>query len=562
MAQLRKFGRWAAAGVLLGMVLFPAAAAPPDVDAKGLPAGFTAAAIGTDDTLTDKQTVSVENGVFTIQAGGVGLGGEADGGIFVHRTMGNGSFRVRLVSQADAEDDGLTQTGIAIRESLEPGSPVLRLNYTSGNQLVPEVRTAADAEPRAFGEPDSNSIGLVGKGTAKSPAAGRAIGSGIWLGVDREDSTIRFYWSEDGQVWNPIGRATTTFAAEALVGIEASKHGGSAMQTSRLDNVTAGSELIAPRSLSGVSYAPRDASALITWNPVAVTGADVTYNVYSVSANGGDRKKLTAEPIKTSSFLAEGLTNGTKYYFGVTAVVNGVESGLQMPEPNSNNQNGQRRIGMLIPGPAVPVAGGLQMHYIGIDDPATATVTGTGDAAKITFRAAGTNVWQTGDGVPFLAIPVEGDVDVSARLVSGPTESEGGGWEHGGVMIRESLDPGARFVYAEVSREMVMEWKRRRFPAQQNTNTGVGRDDNTARPVSVRIIRKGDNFEGFYSNDNGTTWLPLGDPDDSGLNATNKDTLANFPKTAYIGLTLCPHFTGTEGAYTEAEFDQVVIKKP
>lgn len=546
--------------VVWALTARPTAAAPPDVDAKGLPAGWQAAPIGTDDTLTDKQSVSVENGVWTLQAGGQGLGGEVDGGLFVYQALRGGSIRARLIRQNDPEDDGSTQTGVALREGTEPGARVLRLSYTSGNLLVPSVRVSEEGMAQPVGEPGSDSIGLVGRGTAVSPPAGRPLGDGIWIGIERDGSTVRFYWSEDGNVWNEVGRATTAIAEEALIGIEASKHGGSALQTSRLDNLTVSAELIRPRALTEVAYLPRDGSVLVTWRPVAIAGAEVSYNVYRVTANGGQREKLNAEPIKTSSFLVEGLTNGQRYWFGVTAVINGVESGLQMPEPNSNNQNGQRRVGVAIPGPAL--LGGLQLYHIGLHEPASIQVTGEGAAAKITFRAAGTNVWQTGDGIPFLAIPIEGDLDISARFVKGPTEADGGGWEHGGVMIRESLDPGARFVYAEVPLDNRLEFKRRRAPAQQNIVSFVHRDDNAARPVAVRLTRRGDTFECFYSEDDGRTWLPLGDPDSAALDETSKDTIAGFPKRAFVGLTLCPHFTGVAGRYTEAEIDQFEIKTP
>jgi hypothetical protein len=558
MQQQGKFGSFLAGALLIGSLAFPASAAPPDVDAKGLPSGFATVPLGTDDVLTDKQTVSHENGVFTLQAGGEGLANEVDGGMFVYQALsGNGSIRARLVSQTDGADDGLTQTAVSFRAGTGPGAQVTRLVYTSGNQLQPEVRVTEDAAPLAAGEPGSNSVGLYGLGTDKSPAAGRKIGSGIWIGIERNGNTFAWYWSEDGKVWNNIGGNTLALPAEALVGIEASKHGGAGVQTSVVDNVTIGPELIAPRSISGIALMPRDKSVIVTWNPVAVADGEVTYNVYQINANATNRQKVK-EGIKGSSAVIENLTNGTQYRFAVTAVVNGVESGLQTPQPNSNNQNGLRRIGVAIPNPAV--LGGLQLYQIGNDDPVSVTVTGEGPSAKINFKASGTNVWQSGDGVPFLGMPIEGNVDISARFVSGPTEANGGGWEHGGVMIRESLDPGSRLAYSQLANNNPLEFKRRRQPFELPTNTSHSREDNTARPITKRQVREGDTFTAFYTEDNGTTWKPLENPDSTGLNATNKDTLPGFAKTAFVGIVLCAHHTGEDGHVTEAEIDNVVIK--
>jgi hypothetical protein len=559
MKQQGKFRLFLAGALLIGFGAIPVAAAPPEAIAKDLPAGWAAAAIGSDDTLTDKQTVSVANGVFTLEAGGEGLANEQDGGLLVYQKLtGNGSIRVHLLTQKDAADDGMTQTGVSFRAGTAAGALVTRLVYTSGNQLVPEVRTADDALPLAAGEPGSNSVGLVGKGTDKSPAAGRPLGSGIWLAMERTGDTFAWYWSEDGKIWINIGGSTVDLPDEALVGIEASKHGGAGLQTSTLDNVTVSAEPIAPRSISGLALLPRDKSVVVTWNPVSVADGEVTYNVYQVNANATQRQKV-AEGVKGSSAVIENLTNGTGYRFGVTAVVNGVESALQLPQPNSNNQNGQRRIGTAVPGPAV--LGGLQMFNIGIDDPVSLTVAGDGPDAKINFKATGTNIWQNGDGAPFLAMPIEGNVDVSARFVSGPSQANGGGWENGGVMIRESLDPGSRLAFALLSESNAMEFKRRRAPFLLPTNTDISRDDNTKRPVSMRLVREGDTFTCYYSEDDGKTWIPLGDPNSTDLNQTAKDTLAGFAKTAYVGLTLMSHFTGTEGTVTEANIDHFVIKK-
>src|SRR5206468_2957336 len=129
------------------------------------------------------------------------------------------------------------------------------------------------------------------------------------------------------------------------------------------DNITVSNELLSPRSVQNVTYLPSDKSVLVTWTPIAVADGDVTYNVYQINANATDKKLLTAQPIKEASYRAENLTDGQPYRFAVTAVVNGVESPLHFPEPNSTNQNGRRLIGVAVPNP--PVLLGLQMYYVG-----------------------------------------------------------------------------------------------------------------------------------------------------------------------------------------------------
>jgi hypothetical protein len=151
-------------------------------------------------------------------------------------------------------------------------------------------------------------------------------------------------------------------------------------------------------------------------------------------------------------------------------------------------------------------------------------------------------------------MPIEGDVEISARFVKGPSETDGGGgWELGGPMIRESADAGSRFVMAQVSSQNELQFKRRKVQYATPTNTGLSRDDNTARPVSTRLIRKGNEFQASYSEDDGKTWKPIGDDD------TSKDTLENFSSMPLVGIALSAH---SEGQLTEATIDQIVIKKP
>jgi hypothetical protein len=201
-----------------------------------------------------------------------------------------------------------------------------------------------------------------------------------------------------------------------------------------------------------------------------------------------------------------------------------------------------------------PVLGGLSLLNIGTGDPGSVSVAGDGANAVVTMKAGGWDIWEQSDGFAFLAMPMEGDVDISARFVKGPAEVDGGGgWELGGPMFRESADAGSRFVLAQVSRSNQLQFKRRKIQYATPTNTGLDRDDNEKRPVSTRLVRKGNEFQAYYSEDGGATWTKLGDDD------TSKDTLDNFSTVPLVGIALTAH---SEGQVTEATIDQIVIKKP
>jgi hypothetical protein len=409
-------------------------------------------------------------------------------------------------------------------------------------------------------------VGYTGPGNDTTPNAGRPIGSGVWLGLERQGDVFSYYWSNDGKVWTKIaGQYLQGLPAELYAGIEASAHkddpsdASIAPQTSKLDNVSVSSELLAPRSITNIGYMGMDKSVLVTWNPVSIAAGDVTYNVYMVDpADVNNPKKLTATPVKEASFLVQNLTNGTPYLFGVSAVVDGVESGIQLPEPNAGAQN--HILPSVVPG--APVLNGFSLVNIGTASPGTATLTSGTDlaSAAIHMKASGWDIYQAADGFSFLAMPMAGDLDVSARFVKGPTtDDDGGGWELGGPMFRETLDAGSRFVMAQIASTSQLQFKRREQQYATPTNTGVDRSDNTARPVTMRIVRKGDTFQGFYSEDDGKTWTDLGDPTvgDPGSGTGSKDTLPGFSKTPWVGIALSGH---TEGEFSEADVDHIVIK--
>jgi hypothetical protein len=539
-------------------------APPPDpavaVTATNLPPGWAASPIGVvPNTIDEKQSVNVDsNGVWTMSIGGQDLWNKDDGGLVVYQKhTGNGSVSFRLLSQMGGQDvtgvdAGWLKTAPGFRESLDSESKDVHVSATSANNLEPAVRVnPGDAHPLHPGDDGSQGIGNDGLGDDTHPPAGRLVGNGIWVGVDRNGDNFGYYWSNDGKVWTKVAGVNFHMAADLLAVVEgcAGKDDPTdptvPPQISKLDKVTVSNDLLAPKTISNIGTIGMDKSVLVTWNSVALPAGDVTYNVYQVDPTMvSSIKKLTATPIKETSFLAQGLTNGTPYLFAISAVADGVESGLQYPEPSQGK--GGRNLPTVVPDP--PVLGILSLINIGTATPGSVTVTGDGAAAKIDMQAGGWDINEAGDGFSFLAMSQAGDQDVSVRCVSGPTtNANGGGMELAGLMFRESLDAGSRFAMAQVSSTGPLTFKRRKNPYATPVTTDVSRTDNTKRPITLRLVRKGDQFSAFYSEDNGTTWQKLGDP----------DTIPGFAKTPYIGLALSAH---SEGDTSEAIIDNIVVK--
>ena len=120
-----------------------------------------------------------------------------------------------------------------------------------------------------------------------------------------------------------------------------------------------------------------------------------------------------------------------------------------------------------------------------------------------TIHAGGADIWGTSDQFNFVYQPMNGDVEVIARVQS---ISGASNWSKTGVMIRESLNANSRHAFALGS--AASGWAFQRRP-----DTG-GLSENTAGPAGappgwVRLVRTGPQVEAFYSRD-GKAWTSMG----------------------------------------------------
>jgi hypothetical protein len=311
-----------------------------------------------------------------------------------------------------------------------------------------------------------------------------------------------------------------------------------------------------------VQYLPQDGAAMVLWN--AVDNA-MGYNVYEQTVTKpGNPSTATAAtllnkaPITTTSLLVDKLTNGTSYHFTITAIVGGQESAPVGPRPAIAGTQGQQEEGDLVAVvPQKPVTlGGRDGFFglnIGTDFPGSHTVddqTGT-----ITMMASGWDIQSGADGEYFLAVPAKGDVTVTARCVSGPTETaDESAWSLGGVQIRGSLDAGSVLAMTQVAHSGTAQFKYRDLygnsPAEEHEDSSA---DPTRRPLWVRIVRKGNTLSGYLSDD-GKTWNLLNSQGGDGTHL-----IMDMPETAYVGLALAARY---DSEYTTAVFDQFTITSP
>jgi hypothetical protein len=145
-----------------------------------------------------------------------------------------------------------------------------------------------------------------------------------------------------------------------------------------------------PTSPLGVRAAAGDRQIIVSWNPVA--GAS-SYNLYWSQTPDISRTTGTQIPGVTSPYLQAGLTNGTAYYYVVTAVVEGIES-PDSPKVSAVPAVPPPTIASFAPASG-PVGTYVTITGTGFDNvPANNTVRFNGTLARVSAGSA-TQIWTT-----------------------------------------------------------------------------------------------------------------------------------------------------------------------
>ena len=179
-------------------------------------------------------------------------------------------------------------------------------------------------------------------------------------------------------------------------------------------------------------------------------------------------------------------------------------------------------------------------------------VPGTANHAAGAFTLAGTmDIWGPADGSQFAWQPLNGDVELVARVTA--MDNPGGvGHAKASLCIRESLEPGSRNVTLCITPVDGTQFTYRNQTG--GTTSRLFCDAETSKasvpkgqfPCWLKIVRRGQEFSGFESVD-GEKWQ---------LSGQIKLDLA---ADAVVGLTASSH---KKDILTTATFDQVKLGKP
>jgi hypothetical protein len=461
----------------------PAASAPPQPPWIGRDIGVPWAAGSVDMDAA---------GVWTIQGSSTHLGGQADHLYYASQPVrGDGSITARCLSLRGGNVER-AHVGLMIRQDDRPGSPAFSYHMTKQTLYSHPVEYSLAATSRLAPESDSRLLGPVGPVALRQP--------NLFLRLQRVGSEIAGFYSRDGSLWFQANFAPQNLASlpeQALFGLAVTSQKQGALAIGEFDQVS-----VQPGSVSvyGIQACGGDKAVLLQWRPLKHA---VGYNVYRGPAGAARDAlvKLNAERVAGASFAdnSEGLANGTPATYAVAAIVPGA--------------GGNPVEGPLVALTATPVAtpAGLMGCSIneGLMSGGAAFNPATGE---ITLRGTGLFVFDTFDQLYFLSQPVEGDAQNTVQARARPTLEND--WARAGLMIRESLDPGARHLTLWVTRlrrGLVVQWRPTGdgFPAPEVTAVTEAA---LRLPITLRLTRRGNTVTPEYSIDDGTTFQPAGRP--------------------------------------------------
>lgn len=173
-----------------------------------------------------------------------------------------------------------------------------------------------------------------------------------------------------------------------------------------------------------------------------------------------------------------------------------------------------------VTGPTLPAP--WQNADIGTVSPAGSATHSTG---TYTVKGAGADIWGTVDAFQYVYQPVNGNVEIIARVASLTNTNA---WAKAGVMIRETLAANSKhaMVAATPSNGVALQSR----SATGGTSVSVG--TMTTIPVWVKLNRSGNTFTASRSTD-GVTWTTIG------------TVTITMTTSVYVGLAVTSHANGT-----------------
>jgi beta-galactosidase len=274
--------------------------------------------------------------------------------------------------------------------------------------------------------------------------------------------------------------------------------------------------------VTGLTATAVNSQVQLHWNAHAgVTG----YNLKRSLVSGGPYTTI-ASNLVTTAYTDTNVGPCQTYYYIVTMTAGGVES---VPCP---------QVSVTVPYLATPFTS-RDIGSVG------AAGSPSSCGGPFTISGSGADIWYATDAFQFVYVPMNGDGEIRARVVSVQNTSANA---KGGVMIRETLTATSKLALMDVEASSA---KGIEFIWRTTTGVDTGSSSYTdgiyetyTAPYWVRLTRTNNVFQAYLSPD-GITWTELDNP-----------LTIDMAPTVYMGLVVCSH---NAGVLCTAVFDNVYI---
>ena len=323
------------------------------------------------------------------------------------------------------------------------------------------------------------------------------------------------YGSSDDVNWVQLGTSqTVSMASSAYVGLAVSNRTTSSLATATFDSVSVNSAGAPAPAITAVSATTGSIGSQVV---ISGSGFGATQGGSAVLLNGAAVTINSWSDTSITISIPAGATTGPM---------------LVSVAPSMNDSNAVR---FTVTTQPLPI-GWLDQ------DVGAAGVAGSAGYANGVFTVAGagqgTMITST-DGFHFVYQPLAGDGTIVARVVS----VAGSSATQVGVMIRETLGPGANHVYLfDYSSSLLM--TERTATGASSSYQSVG---SSTLPNWIKLVRSGNVFS-MYGSSDGVNWVQLG-----------TSQTVSMASSVYVGLAVSNRTTAT---LATATFDNVSLTTP
>ena len=156
-----------------------------------------------------------------------------------------------------------------------------------------------------------------------------------------------------------------------------------------------------------------------------------------------------------------------------------------------------------------------------------------------TVSGDGADVWGSSDAFHFVYLPLSGDGEITARVVSRGTGSDT--WSKGGVMIRETLATGSKHAIMAITGGEGGGLTFQNRPTTGGSSYSAHGNPTAAPPYWVRLKREGNTITAYSSAD-GVDWVQQ--PDGVRTDSTANPVDIPMETDVFAGLFVTSHAAG------------------